>query len=126
MSGIDACTDDGREAAKPAATAECGEIGGLKRAAFDLPEGVIYLDGNSLGPLPKAAAARMSAAVQEWQKLLVRGWNQAGWIDLPARVGARVGRLIPLAAAPCQPPIGCRQRGKRLAVRFAPKSWAEG
>ncbi|MBS0563782.1 MAG: kynureninase [Proteobacteria bacterium] len=69
------------------------------RAAFDLPEGIIYLDGNSLGPLPRAAAERVRACVQdEWGQMLITGWNRAGWMDLPARLGDRIGRLI--GAAP--------------------------
>lgn len=65
------------------------------RAAFDLPDGIIYLDGNSLGPLPRAAAGRVQAAIaDEWGKLLITGWNRAGWMDLPARLGDRIGRLI--------------------------------
>ena len=60
------------------------------RAMFDLPEGVIYLDGNSLGPMPKAAAARVAQTVTaEWGQMLIRGWNQAGWMEMPARVGDR-------------------------------------
>ncbi|MEM1298459.1 MAG: kynureninase [Pseudomonadota bacterium] len=62
---------------------------------FDLPEGVIYLDGNSLGPLPKVAAARIHQTTHdEWGQMLIRGWNNAGWIDLPNRVGDRIARLI--------------------------------
>jgi kynureninase len=65
------------------------------RALFDLPEGMVYLDGNSLGPLPKAAAAKVAHAVtEEWGKLLITGWNKAGWMDQPARVGDRIARLI--------------------------------
>ncbi len=69
------------------------------RALFDLPEGVIYLDGNSLGPLPRAVPARVAQAITgEWGQMLITGWNKAGWMDLPARVGDRVGRLV--GAAP--------------------------
>ena len=65
------------------------------RALFDLPEGIIYLDGNSLGPLPKATAARVARTVtEEWGQMLITGWNRAGWMDLPARTGNRIGRLI--------------------------------
>ena len=65
------------------------------RDLFDLPEGTIYLDGNSLGPLPHAAKARISEAVTDhWGRMLIRGWNDAGWIDLPATVGAKIARLI--------------------------------
>ena len=70
-----------------------------RRDLFDLPEGVIYLDGNSLGPLPKAAKARARQTIEdEWGTMLIKGWNQAGWIDLPAKVGDRIARLI--GAAP--------------------------
>ncbi|MGA0542808.1 kynureninase [Neotabrizicola sp. VNH66] len=62
---------------------------------FDLPAGVIYLDGNSLGPLPKSVAERVAQTITaEWGQMLIRGWNAAGWMDLPARVGDRVARLI--------------------------------
>jgi kynureninase len=65
------------------------------RAQFHLPEGVIYLDGNSLGPLPRAAIARVAQCVtQEWGEMLIRGWNQAGWMEQPARLGNRIARLI--------------------------------
>ena len=69
------------------------------RAMFHLPEGMIYLDGNSLGPLPVAAAARVAQAVTaEWGEMLITGWNKAGWMEQPARVGNRVAALI--GAAP--------------------------
>lgn len=65
------------------------------RAAFALPEGVIYLDGNSLGPLPRAAAARVADCLtKEWGEMLITAWNRAGWMDLPRRLGDRIGRLI--------------------------------
>lgn len=67
----------------------------LRKEAFDLPDGVIYLDGNSLGPLPHGASARLSDVMQdEWGKLLIKGWNAAGWMEQPSRVGDTVGRLI--------------------------------
>jgi kynureninase len=66
-----------------------------RRALFELPEGVVYLDGNSLGALPKSVKPRLDAAVtREWGDDLIRSWNTAGWIDLPAKVGARIARLI--------------------------------
>ncbi|MGI9499015.1 MAG: kynureninase [Geminicoccaceae bacterium] len=65
------------------------------RERFRLPDGVIYLDGNSLGPLPKGVAERLATVVDdEWGRMLIRAWNDAGWIDLPARVGDRIGKLI--------------------------------
>jgi len=65
------------------------------RAAFHLPEGVIYLDGNSLGPLPIAAKARALAVLEaEWGDRLIRAWNECDWMTLPGRVGDRIARLI--------------------------------
>ncbi len=65
------------------------------KAHFHIPDGLIYLDGNSLGPMPKSVPARMQAMLQdEWAEMLIRGWNQAGWMDQPRRVGDRVARLI--------------------------------
>jgi kynureninase len=65
------------------------------RDAFDLPPGVVYLDGNSLGPLPRATPARLRAVIErEWGQDLIRSWNTAGWIDLPRRVGDQIGRLV--------------------------------
>ena len=69
------------------------------RRMFDLPKGITYLDGNSLGPLPRAAAARVARTVtDEWGEMLITGWNKAGWMDQPARIGDRIARLI--GAAP--------------------------
>jgi kynureninase len=65
------------------------------RELFDIPEGVIYLDGNSLGVMPKAAAARAAEVVtQEWGRGLIRSWNSAGWFSLPQRLGNRIAPLI--------------------------------
>jgi kynureninase len=65
------------------------------RAQFDLPKGVIYLDGNSLGPLPKAAAARVARTItEEWGQMLITGWNKAGWMAQPSKIGDRIARLI--------------------------------
>ena len=65
------------------------------KAMFHLPEGLIYLDGNSLGPLPKTAATRVAhAAGAEWGELLITGWNKAGWMAQPAALGDRIGKLI--------------------------------
>jgi len=65
------------------------------RELFLLPEGVIYLDGNSLGPLPKHAPERIARAVrEEWGQGLIRSWNSAGWYELPRRLGDRIATLI--------------------------------
>ncbi len=67
----------------------------LLRDQFDLPAGVIYLDGNSLGVLPRATAARVQQVVkEEWGVGLIRSWNSAHWMDLPARIGDKIARLI--------------------------------
>src|SRR5690606_430545 len=69
------------------------------RDRFAIPAGVIYLDGNSLGALPKAAAARVQRTVEEeWGDGLIRSWNTADWIDLPRRVGDKIAPLV--GAAP--------------------------
>jgi kynureninase len=69
------------------------------RDEFALPPGVVYLDGNSLGALPRAAAVRVRDVVErEWGEGLIRGWNTHGWIDLPARVAAVLAPLVGAAA----------------------------
>ncbi len=65
------------------------------RELFTLPTGLIYLDGNSLGAMPKAAAARAAQVVsQEWGQGLIRSWNSAGWLSLPQRLGDKIAPLI--------------------------------
>ena len=65
------------------------------RAQFDLPPGLIYLDGNSLGVLPRTAPSRVAAVVRdEWGRDLIGSWNSAGWITLPQRVGDKIARLV--------------------------------
>jgi kynureninase len=56
---------------------------------------VVYLDGNSLGALPRDTPARVARAItEEWGRDLIRSWNSAGWMDMPRRVGDKIGRLI--------------------------------
>jgi kynureninase len=65
------------------------------RDQFDLPAGVIYLDGNSLGARPKASLTRAQHVIgHEWGKDLIRSWNTAGWFDMPRRLGDRLAPLI--------------------------------
>ena len=74
------------------------------RARFDLPPGIIYLDGNSLGALPRRTATRVANTIErEWGERLIGSWNDAGsgnggWIEAPARVGGRIARLVGAAA----------------------------
>ena len=75
------------------------------RARFTLPEGVIYLDGNSLGALPRATPGALARVVeQEWGEGLIRSWNEAGWFDMASRVG---GKIAPLVGAGPNEVIAC-------------------
>ena len=65
------------------------------REEFAVPEGVIYLDGNSLGALTRQALPRLNDVIaQEWGKGLIRSWNAAHWMEAPARIGDKIARLI--------------------------------
>lgn len=65
------------------------------RSRFTLPDGVIYLDGNSLGALPKATPAAMQRVIeQEWGEGLIRSWNSAGWFEAAGRIGSKIAPLI--------------------------------
>lgn len=76
-----------------------------KKEAFSIPEGVIYLDGNSLGVLPKHVPDRIADVIAtEWGTSLIRAWNTHSWIDLPQRTGDRIGRLI---GAPAGTVVAC-------------------
>lgn len=76
------------------------------RRLFDLPEGVIYLDGNSRGPLPRSIEARMLGVIaKERGRMLICDWNQAGWMDKPCCDGDCIaGRQV-------GPPQSCNWRG---------------
>ncbi|MBX3610331.1 MAG: kynureninase [Hydrogenophaga sp.] len=69
------------------------------RDQFDIPADTIYLDGNSLGVMPRSAPARVAEVVtQEWGRDLIRSWNTAGWFEMPRKVGDQIAQLI--GAAP--------------------------
>ena len=74
---------------------DAGDPLGRVRDRFSLPEGVIYLDGNSLGALPTAAAHAVRDAVEnQWGDDLIASWNKHGWIGLPQKTGGKIARLI--------------------------------
>ena len=66
-----------------------------RKDLFSLPEGIIYLDGNSLGPLPRAVPGRVADVMaQEWGEELIRAWNSCGWMQQPLSTGDRIARLV--------------------------------
>jgi kynureninase len=84
-----------------ALSADAADPLGYARARFVLPEGLVYLDGNSLGALPTGVPATVAASVErEWGRDLIASWNTNGWWTLPARIGDRIGALV--GAAPGQ------------------------
>jgi kynureninase len=65
------------------------------RNEYEIPKGILYLDGNSLGALPKTTAARVAATIgEQWGKDLIKGWRQHGWMQLPYRIGDKIAKLI--------------------------------
>lgn len=78
---------------------------------FSLPEGMIYLDGNSLGPMPLGVAERVQQTItSEWAAHLIKGWNLDGWMAMPGQVGDKIGRLIGA-------PAGSVTMGDTLSVK---------
>ncbi len=102
---------------------------GALRDQFALPTTTIYLDGNSLGVPPAAAAQRAQTVIAaEWGEGLIRSWNSAGWFALPRRLGNKLAPLIGAARQrsgrhrydfdqPVQAALGCRAAGERSATR---------
>ncbi|WP_374308479.1 kynureninase [Dongia sp.] len=86
MSSLDRANCEALDAKDPLAIA---------RDRFHLPEGIVYLDGNSLGALPRATAEHVQTVIQaQWGHDLITSWNKHGWVDLPRRLGAQIARLI--------------------------------
>ena len=74
---------------------DAGDVLASRRVLFSLPKDMIYLDGNSLGVLPRNVLARVRAAVeQEWGETLIKSWNVHGWFHLAQKIGARLERLV--------------------------------
>ncbi|MFE6390136.1 kynureninase [Nocardiopsis dassonvillei] len=88
----------------PATRADCAALDAADplapfREEFVLPEGVVYLDGNSLGALPRSTPGRVADMIErEWGRDLIRSWNDAGWWDKPRTLGAKVAPLVGAAA----------------------------
>ena len=101
------------------------------RQQFQLPAGTVYLDGNSLGALPRNAAARVQQVIErEWGDDLIQSWNKAGWMSHPQRVADKIGRLI--GAAPGEAivadttlaePLQGAQRGPRVRQGRCARWW---
>ncbi len=65
-----------------------------RKDLFNLPDRIIYLDGNSLGPKPRAVESRLNQVQKQWQTQLIGGWNTCDWMGQPVRVADKIGRLI--------------------------------
>lgn len=97
--------DDPAGLADEAAKLDAGDELAAKRDAFVLDDGTVYLDGNSLGALPRTVAARLADVVtREWGELRIRSWSESGWWTAPERVGDRIAPLV--GAAPGQIVVG--------------------
>ena len=83
---------------------DAGDPLGPIRDLFDMPPDLIYLDGNSLGAMPREARNRLTATTDQWAGGLISSWNDAGWADAPTRVGDKIGRL--LGARPSEVVLG--------------------
>lgn len=91
---------------------DCADPLAETRALFSLPDGVIYLDGNSLGALPKATPAVLARVVeQEWGAGLIGSWNSAGWFEAASRIG---GKIAPLIGAASHEVIACDSTSANL------------
>ncbi|MBB4893900.1 kynureninase [Streptomyces olivoverticillatus] len=94
-------SEDGHDLAREATALDGADALAPLRAAFVLGDDTVYLDGNSLGALPRTVAARLAGVVeQEWGRLGIRSWTESGWWTAPERVGDRIGHLV--GAAPGQ------------------------
>ena len=113
---------------------DAGDPLAAHRGAFALPPGVVYLDGNSLGALPRATLPRLQQVVEhEWGTRLIRSWNEAGWVDAPQRIGAKLSELLGARAEEvvcadstslnvfkCSPArCACRRAGRKSPKRRA-------
>ena len=99
-----ACVDDMSRRRAPRSREECQALDaadplGALRGRFSLDEGLVYLDGNSLGAMPASARARVDAVLaEEWGQGLISSWTDAGWIEAPARLGAKLAPLLGASA----------------------------
>jgi len=85
-----------------------------KKELFDIPDGLIYLDGNSLGPLPKGVAEAVQNTVSvQWGGQLIKGWNTCHWMEQPVRVGNQIAGLIGA-------PAGSVVMGDTLSIKVFP------
>ena len=66
-----------------------------RKSLFDIPKDIVYLDGNSLGPLLKGVSEESQRVINnEWGKKLIKGWNESKWMDQPVRVGNKIAKLL--------------------------------